>query len=107
MARSTPLTASFDWIYQWRESLRDGVYAVPGFLIIPGGKSDARFVGNRPSTEVRWQANRRLWFQADYGIFTRDISKRRVSPPATSTIGHCGLVISSRGRIVQRYRVLI
>jgi hypothetical protein len=63
------VTASFDWIFQWRESLQDGVYAVPGFLIIPAGKSDARFVGNRPGTEVHWQANRHLWFQADYGIF--------------------------------------
>ena len=63
------VTASVDWIFQWRESLRDGVYSVPGFLIIPAGKSDARFVGHRPGTEVRWQANRHLWFQADYGIF--------------------------------------
>jgi hypothetical protein len=29
----------------------------------------ARFVGNRPGTQIRWQANRHLWFQADYGIF--------------------------------------
>jgi hypothetical protein len=63
------VTASVDCIFQWRESLNDGVYAVPGFLIIPAGKSDARFVGNRPGTEVHWQANRHLWFQADYGIF--------------------------------------
>jgi len=63
------VTASFDWIFQWRESLRDGVYAVPGFLSIPAGKSNARFVGHRPGTEVRWQVNRHLWFQADYGIF--------------------------------------
>ena len=63
------VTASLDWIFQWRESLRDGVYSVPGFLIIPAGKSNARFVGHRPGTEVRWQANRHLWFQADYGIF--------------------------------------
>jgi hypothetical protein len=63
------VTVSVDWIFQWRESLRDGVYSVPGFLIIPAGKSNARFVGNRPGTEVRWQANRHLWFQADYGIF--------------------------------------
>lgn len=63
------VTASFDWIFQWRESLRDGVYSVPGFLIIPAGKSNARFVGHRPGTEWRWQANRHLWFQADYGIF--------------------------------------
>jgi len=63
------VTASVDCIFQWRESLRDGVYSVPGFVIIPAGKSNARFVGRRPGTEVRWQANRHLWFQADYGIF--------------------------------------
>ncbi len=63
------VTVSVDWIFQWRESLRDGVYSVPGFLIIPAGKSNARFVGHRPGTEVRWQANRHLWFQADYGLF--------------------------------------
>jgi Alginate export len=63
------VTGSFDWIFQWRQSVQDGVYAVPGFLIIPAGKSDARFVGHRPGTEVHWQANRHLWVQADYGIF--------------------------------------
>src|SRR5215469_13883803 len=63
------VTASFDWIFQWRESLHDGVYSVPGFLLVPAGKSNARFVGDRPGAEVRWQANRHLWFQADYGIF--------------------------------------
>jgi Alginate export len=63
------VTASFDWIFQWRESLRDGVYSVPGFVVIPAGKSNARFVGHRPGMEVRWQVDRHLWFQADYGIF--------------------------------------
>jgi Alginate export len=63
------VTASFDWIFQWRESLEDGVYAVPGFLIRAADGSRARFVGNRPGTEVHWQATRHLWFQADYGIF--------------------------------------
>ncbi|HWY68827.1 MAG TPA: alginate export family protein [Terriglobales bacterium] len=63
------VTISADWIFQWRESLRDGVYSVPGFLLIPAGKSSARFVGHRPGSEVRWQVNRHLWFQADYGIF--------------------------------------
>jgi hypothetical protein len=63
------VTASFDWIFQWRESLEDGVYAVPGFLIRAADGSRARFVGNRPGTEIHWQANRHLWLQADYGIF--------------------------------------
>jgi hypothetical protein len=63
------VTLSVDWIVQWRESLADGVYAVPGFLIRAGNDRQARFVGNRPGTEVRWQANRHVWFQADYGVF--------------------------------------
>jgi hypothetical protein len=46
------VTVSVDWIFQWRESVRDGVYSVPGFLIIPAGKSDPRFVGHRPRERV-------------------------------------------------------
>jgi hypothetical protein len=63
------ISASVDWIFQWRESLEDGVYAVPGFLIAAANASRARYVGNRPGTELRWQADRHLWFQADYGVF--------------------------------------
>jgi Alginate export len=63
------ISLSFDWIFQWRQSLDDGVYAVPGFLIRAADGSRARFVGDRPGAEIRWQANRHLWFQGDYGIF--------------------------------------
>ena len=63
------VSASFDWIIQWRENVLDGVYSVPGSLIRPAGNSEARFVGHRPGTELHWQADRHLWFQADYGIF--------------------------------------
>jgi hypothetical protein len=63
------VSVSVDWIFQWRESVEVGVYAVPGFLITAANGSHARYVGNRPGTEIRWQANRHLWFQADYGIF--------------------------------------
>jgi hypothetical protein len=63
------VSASFDWIVQWRENLNDGVYNVPGFLVRAADGSRARFVGHRPGTQIRWQANRHLWFQGDYGIF--------------------------------------
>jgi hypothetical protein len=63
------VTVSVDWIFWWRQSLEDGVYAVPGFLIVPAGKSGARFVGHRPGVEARWQVDRHLWFQGDYGVF--------------------------------------
>jgi hypothetical protein len=63
------VTASVDWIFQWRENALDGVYSVPGSLIRPADNSQARFVGHRPGTELQWQVDRHLWFQADYGIF--------------------------------------
>jgi hypothetical protein len=63
------VTVSADWIFYWRQSLQDGVYSVPGMLIRSSGNSTARFVGDRPGVEMRWQATRHLWFQADYGIF--------------------------------------
>ena len=37
-----------DLVVQWRENLNDGVYAVPGFLLVPADGSRARFVGYRP-----------------------------------------------------------
>ena len=63
------VSLSFDWIFQWRESLDDGVYAVPGFMIRAAGTSRARYVGDRPGAEIKWQANRHLWVQGDYGVF--------------------------------------
>jgi hypothetical protein len=74
------VTASFDWIIQWRQSLEDGVYAVPGFLIRPAGDSRARFVGHRPGLEVRWQVNSHVWLQADYGIFYAGRFLRETQP---------------------------
>ncbi len=63
------ITVSTDWVFQWRENVLDGVYAVPGFLIRAADGSRARFVGQRPGMELRWQADRHVWFQGDYGIF--------------------------------------
>ena len=63
------VTLSTDWVFYWRQSLLDGVYNVPGTLIRAAGDSKARFVGQRPGAELRWQVDRHIWFQADYGIF--------------------------------------
>jgi hypothetical protein len=63
------VSVSTDWVFYWRENTLDGVYSVPGFLIRAAGTSDARFVGQRPGIEVRWQVDRHAYFQADYGIF--------------------------------------
>jgi len=48
------VSVSADLVAQWRQNLNDGVYAVPGFLLVPANGSRARFVGYRPGVEVRW-----------------------------------------------------
>jgi hypothetical protein len=63
------VSISTDLVAQWRESLTDGVYAVPGFLLVPADDSRARFVGYRPGVEARWQIDRHSYLQADYGVF--------------------------------------
>jgi Alginate export len=63
------VSVSTDLVVQWRQSLYDGVYAVPGFLLVPAGTSLARFVGYRPGVEARWEIDRHAYLQADYGVF--------------------------------------
>ena len=74
------ISVSTDVVVQWRENLHDGVYAVPGFLLVPAGTSRARFVGYRPGAEVRWQINRHAYLQADYGIFYAGQFLKEASP---------------------------
>ena len=68
------------WWCSGRESLYDGVYAVPGFLLVPSGDSRARFVGYRPGIEVRWQSDRHAYLQADYGVFFAGEFLKEASP---------------------------
>lgn len=63
------LALSADWVLWWRQSLQDGVYNVPGGLLVPFTGSPQRFVGHRPGLEVRWQRDAHFYIQADYGVF--------------------------------------
>jgi len=74
------ISISTDFVAQWRENVNDGVYAVPGFLLVPANGSRARFVGYRPGAEVRWQINRHAYLQADYGIFYAGQFLKEASP---------------------------
>jgi alginate export protein len=74
------LSVSTDLVGQWRENLTDGVYAVPGFLLVAAGDSRARFVGYRPGVEARWQIDRHAYLQADYGIFYAGQFLKEASP---------------------------
>jgi hypothetical protein len=74
------VTVSTDLVIQWRENVHDGVYAVPGFLLVPAGASRARFVGYRPGVEVKWQIDRHTYLQADYGVFHAGRFLKEASP---------------------------
>ena len=63
------ITLAPDWIFWWRQQLEDGVYSVPGMLIVPAGRSTARYVGHRPGMEARWQMDRHAYMQLSYGVF--------------------------------------
>jgi hypothetical protein len=74
------VSVSTDFVVQWRESLNDGVYAVPGFLLVAADGSRARFVGYRPGIEVRWQIDRHAYLQADCGVFYAGQFLKEASP---------------------------
>jgi hypothetical protein len=74
------VSISADLVAQWRQNLNDGVYAVPGFLLVPANGSRARFVGYRPGVEVRWQIDRHAYLQADYGVFYAGQFLKEASP---------------------------
>lgn len=63
------ITLTPDWIFWWRQQLEDGVYSVAGTLIVPAGRSTARYVGHRPGIEARWQIDRHACMQLSYGVF--------------------------------------
>ena len=74
------VSVSTDLVAQWRENIHDGVYAVPGFLLVPANGSRARFVGYRPGIEARWQIDRHAYLQADYGVFYAGQFLKQASP---------------------------
>ena len=63
------LAVTPDWIFWWRQRLEDGVYGVPGMLLVPSGSSRARYVGNRPGAVAFWQIDRHTYMQLSYGVF--------------------------------------
>lgn len=56
-------------IAYWRESARDGIYAIPGILVRSGRDSDARFIGTQFELAVAWQATPELALAASVSAF--------------------------------------
>jgi hypothetical protein len=49
------VTGAFAWVWYWRESTYDGIYAFGSdALIDPGDASHARYLGTQGDLEIRW-----------------------------------------------------
>jgi hypothetical protein len=49
------ITGAFAWVWYWRESTHDGIYAFGSeALIDPGDASRARYLGTQGDLEIRW-----------------------------------------------------
>lgn len=53
----------------WRQSIHDGIYAIPGLLVRSGKDSDARFIGKAIELAISWQASPKLNLTASLSAF--------------------------------------
>jgi hypothetical protein len=71
-------------LFHWRESLRDGVYNVPGNLVRPGGTSRARRIGTQGSASITWAPSRTFDLMAYYGFFDAGRFLNETGPSKTT-----------------------
>jgi Alginate export len=63
------LSLKFNPAFFWRESTSDGLYSVGNAVIVPGSKSNARFIASQASAQLRWRMTRNLTWFTEYGHF--------------------------------------
>jgi hypothetical protein len=56
------VTAEWGWF--WRESLTDGIYNVPGDVLVAAGASNERFIGHHPALSAQVELSRHASFSA-------------------------------------------
>lgn len=60
------VTLSAGWGFFWRESANDGLYGIPGNLLVPSNGVKSRYEGSRPIAELDWQITRHLSAHVNY-----------------------------------------
>ena len=71
---------SLTGVAYWRESTRDGIYNIPGFLVRSGRNATARFIGKQLELAVAWQATRELNLSAQLSTFAPGSFIRETGP---------------------------
>ena len=67
LPRRASLTA--DTFFFWRQSVNDGLYNIPGFLIRPGDLTQARYVATQPGAELFWPATKHVTLGVSFAYF--------------------------------------
>ena len=74
---------SLTGVAYWRESIHDGIYAIPGLLVRSGKDSDARFIGKEVELAVSWQATPNINFAGSLSAFEPGAFIRDTGPART------------------------
>ncbi|HYR82602.1 MAG TPA: alginate export family protein [Terriglobia bacterium] len=78
------VSLSTGWGFYWRESEQDGLYGIPGNLIVPSNGVPGHYEGSRPIAEVAWTLNPHLSVHLSY-IFVFNGQFEEQSVHATKT----------------------
>jgi hypothetical protein len=84
---SNRLTLSAGWGFFWRESSNDGLYGIPGNLIVPSNGVKSRYEGSRPIAQLDWQMTRHLSTHVNY-IYVFNASFEEQSIHATTSMSY-------------------
>lgn len=71
----------------WRESTRDGIYSIPGFLVRSGRDSSERFIGSQVDLSVTWHVTPELDLAVSTGAFEAGAFIRDTGPSQTILLG--------------------
>ncbi|MBV9180826.1 MAG: alginate export family protein [Acidobacteria bacterium] len=66
LAFAENFTLSTGWGFYWRESVNDGLYGIPGNLIVPSNGVKSRYEGSRPIMQIDWQVTRHVSLDVNY-----------------------------------------
>jgi hypothetical protein len=58
-------------MFVWREDTADGLYNVPGFVVLPGSSNSHRYVGASPQVLITQQLGRHMSVSFNYYHFYR------------------------------------
>lgn len=78
------IVATAGWGFYWRQSARDGLYGIPGNLVVPSNNVPGRFEGSRPTMQIDWSQSRHLSSHVNYiHVFNGEFEQASVHGTAT------------------------